>query len=152
MHGSNHVDVSAAIKFRKIGAKSVIPKFAEIFSQNLLICYTGWATLGNLRLPSATFGYLRLPSATFGYLRLPWAYLSLLGRAWACLVVHGRAWATIGIIFLCARTFQGLHSVRLWTPTIFILSNLMCSNKLWHRNQTFQSLVDKFRIIPFFLA
>jgi hypothetical protein len=38
-----------------------------------------------------------------GYLGLPWATLGYLG-----------------IILLCARTFQGLHFVRLWTPTIFV--------------------------------
>jgi hypothetical protein len=26
-----------------------------------------------------------------------------------------------GVVSPCVRTFQGLHSVRLWTPTIYIL-------------------------------
>jgi hypothetical protein len=26
----------------------------------------------------------------------------------------------VGVFSPCVRTFQGLHSVRLWTPTIFI--------------------------------
>jgi hypothetical protein len=76
--------------FRKIGAKSVLPKLAEIFSQNLLIYYTPWATLG---LPRATFW---LPWACFGVLRLPWACLGVLGRAWACLGVLRLPWACLG--------------------------------------------------------
>jgi hypothetical protein len=60
-------------------------------------------------------GFIGLPWATLGYLVLPWATF---WRPLAALGGHGRAWATLGIIFLCARTFQGLHSVRLWTPTI----------------------------------
>jgi hypothetical protein len=26
----------------------------------------------------------------------------------------------VGVVSPCVRTFQGLHSVRLWTPTIFL--------------------------------
>jgi hypothetical protein len=37
-----------------------------------------------------------------------------------------------GVVSPCVRTFQGLHSVRLWTPTIFIskLSTLQLSRSL----------------------
>jgi hypothetical protein len=28
-----------------------------------------------------------------------------------------------GEVFPCARTCQGLHSVRLWTPTILLITN-----------------------------
>jgi hypothetical protein len=32
-------------------------------------------------------------------------------------------WGVWGVFSPCVRTFQGLHSVRLWTPTIFNFSN-----------------------------
>jgi hypothetical protein len=32
--------------------------------------------------------------------------------------------------FLCARTFQGVHSVRLWTPTIFNHLKLLFRHKM----------------------
>jgi hypothetical protein len=28
----------------------------------------------------------------------------------------------LGVFSPCARTFQGLHSVRLWTPTIYFMA------------------------------
>jgi hypothetical protein len=41
------------------------------------------------------------------------------GGVWVC----GGWWVFVcvwGEVSPCARTFQGLHSVRLWTPTIFL--------------------------------
>jgi hypothetical protein len=89
--------------------------------------------MGVLGLPLATLGYLWLPWVTFGhigYLRLP--ALGYLTTYTGCpinivpLPILGLIIATcLGTeagekhpVF-CARTFQGLHSVRLWTPTIF---------------------------------
>jgi hypothetical protein len=34
----------------------------------------------------------------------------------------------------CARTFQGLHSVRLWTFTILVLENLQCDSSIFEKN------------------
>jgi hypothetical protein len=41
---------------------------------------------------------------------------------WVCVGgVVGVVGGGVGVVSPCVRTFQGLHSVRLWTPTILIL-------------------------------
>jgi hypothetical protein len=55
-------------EFRKIGVKSVLPKFAEIFSQNLLIYYTPTATGGALSCLELAWATLGQP---FGVLERP---------------------------------------------------------------------------------
>jgi hypothetical protein len=37
---------------------------------------------------------------------------------WGCLGVWVWGCGGVGVVSPCVRTFQGLHSVRLWTPTI----------------------------------
>jgi hypothetical protein len=40
------------------------------------------------------------------------------GGVWGC--VGGVVGVVgVGVVSPCVRTFQGLHSVRLWTPTIY---------------------------------
>jgi hypothetical protein len=46
----------------------------------------------------------------------------------------------------CARTFQGLHSERLWTPTIYMIFYII----IGHRSNKIQSLLDIDELFSFF--
>jgi hypothetical protein len=54
----------------------------------------------------------------------------VVGVVWVvCVVCVGG----VGVVSPCVRTFQGLHSVRLWTPTILNYLQEMCLNNLKRR-------------------
>jgi hypothetical protein len=65
------------------------------------------------------------------------------GGVWGCGGVGVWWWGVggWGVVSPCVRTFQGLHSVRLWTPTIFIKTggNLKIPTFLLTDHQNFPS-------------
>jgi hypothetical protein len=53
----------------------------------------------------------------------------------------------VGVVSPCVRTFQGLHSVRLWTPTIFLF--FIDFLKGWKILEKFVKTLPSIRQSPF---